>query len=250
VASFFSRVVAQVNPFDKGKSFGNPQGKPTPKPQPRPKVNVAQLQQAFHDAHNGPYTQQGPGFQSYQNVAKPAPRPTPQPIAHPGVLGQDLSGQFKNLLVGSAQAIPRGLVRIDRSVMPGPHQNFTPTTTGQKILLGNQPIQTYGKENKQHGNGLTGALAVAGSLLGDLPGIPGKKQAAEEVGKVAKGIKIGKNINKPVVQAKPKFASIDEAFKEMNRPKAGKQGVMLSKPEIQQVNDLFANHPDPIKPTI
>jgi len=60
---------------------------------------------------------------------------------------------------------------------------------------------------------------------------------------------VGKNVNKPnvpEVQAKPKFASIDEAFKEMDSPKAGKQGVMLSKPEIQQVNDLFANHPDPI----
>jgi hypothetical protein len=190
MASFFNKVKAALS-IGNANSWSNPNAKTKPQPKPQPKVNVAQLQRAM----------QGPGFQSYNNVAHPAPRPQPAPPAqgHQNIFNRDFSEGLNNLVVGTAQSVPRGLVRADRSLMPGPHQNFTPTTKGQKIILGNQPIQTYGKENKQHGSGLTGALAVAGSILADVPGIPGKKQIAGEAGKVAKGIKVSKKVNKPNV---------------------------------------------------
>lgn len=69
----------------------------------------------------------------------------------------------------------------------------------------------------------------------------------DEIGAVGPGVgELRDETSGLIPSEKPNFATLDDAFKEIQRPKAGKQGVVLSHPEIQQINDLFVNHPDPI----
>ncbi len=163
------------------------------------------------------------------------------------------------------------------------NKSVRPTNPVTKALIGNQPVKPIQQDVKGvyqavkagHQNlpggipispKLAGPYAVADAVLhgaNDLPlagaAVKGAKLAKDaaiplDIHNPLPGMNpgaVGKNVsgvgeNLPAKIEKPKFASIDEAVKEMQRPKEGKQGVVLSHLEIQQLDSMFAKSTDPI----
>jgi hypothetical protein len=191
MASFFNKVKAALS-IGNANSWSNPNAKNKPQPKPQPKVNVAQLQRAM----------QGPGLQSYQNVARPAPRPQPAPPAqgHQNIFNRDFSEGFKNLVVGTAQQTGQGLVKLSQ-LTPHAPQVYQPKGRVAQDILGKAPIispqKQFAADKAKHGTLAAAALFPIGLAL-DTPATPGKKQAAEVVSNAAKGVKFGKNEAKSV----------------------------------------------------
>lgn len=180
MASLLNRLVGGVENFLKGGPQPAQKPKQVQQQPQRAKIDPRALQAAFQMNQQ----RQGPSFNSFQNLRAPAPKivllPPPQ---HPNFLSQDMSGPLAHFVGQALQAAPRGLVRIGESGQNlnhnKPQVQFTPHGNLQRAIFGNAPIQSYQAESKQHGGGLPAALAIAGSLVGDVPGVPGKKQAAK-----------------------------------------------------------------------
>lgn len=173
MASFLNKLVGGVEQLFGG---GKQQAAPAPQPKPQPRINLAQLNQAF----NRPVPQQ----------VHPLFMPAPQarlnlPIA-PNQ--NDASSYVQHLLTGALQNVPRGVVTLGISGQNlNKNKPQTPVLTPNhllSILTGATPIKSLQEIQKEHGGGVTGGLAAAGSLAADLPSVPGKKQAAEGVAKV------------------------------------------------------------------
>ena len=71
MASFWQKLVAQINPFDQGATWKNPTPQRKPAPQPQPRVNLQQFQQAMNQ-QRAPFVQ-----------PRPSPLPIPQPTNAP-----------------------------------------------------------------------------------------------------------------------------------------------------------------------
>jgi len=155
-------AVAQVSPFDRGRTFG------TYNPPPK-KINVAQLKEALRK-------QQISREQFLRQLSGPPPPGKYSPGNIAGAAGQ----ATQRVLV---QPILRGGVRGAQSITKALHpeipmpQQFSPSGRIQTNLLGTTPIDTYQKsfaENQQNRGALAASGLLLGSVLGDLPIGPGK----------------------------------------------------------------------------
>ena len=179
LVGFFKKAVAQINPFDNGATWTNPN--PPPRAPTRWAPPTYNAPRGFNAAQPQRFQSSGGGY-----FTNPQDRQITVPkYTAPEVIKMT---PFTRAAVDVARSVPRSLVRIvgeGSNLQIGkksPDNIYTPGDRVSKFVLGNKPVESFSKYGRDTGvKGAGGmALGVGLSALDVLP-VPGKGKVAKEL---------------------------------------------------------------------